>query len=142
MTDLDKILLVLAILQAIAIAAMVWVGVSFAGTFKRARKTADPALQEAKGIAAAGKSLGLRVKSEGMASAKRARTVLAVVKRRADTTLRIAREIKPHVEETAAHAREARQKAAHTAQSVSGLASSLGRLKHAAKSAARAARSE
>src|SRR5690348_16895799 len=98
MTLLDRIVMAMAVVQALAVVGMGVAGAMMFETFRKAKKAADPALNAAKAVADAGGTIVEHARTDGMAAIKRVTDVAQVVKRRAETTVRIAKQIRPGAE--------------------------------------------
>ena len=145
MTGMDTFFVVMAILDVVFIAGMVWAASRMLETTKTGITKMEPALREAKALSETGKALAAHVKEDGQAMVTRVSTVAQAVKRRVATTRQIIGEIKPRAEETAsavrdaaANVRETREELAQKARTVGDLATRLGRVKNAAQAAVRA----
>jgi hypothetical protein len=135
MTLLDRIVMAMAVVQALAVVGVGIAGVMMFETFRKAKKAADPALNTAKAVADAGSAIVDHARTDGMAAVKRVTDIAQVVKRRAQTTVRIAKQIRPTAETTLAEVRARQADVLHTARHATGLAGSLNRLSKAARAA-------
>ena len=149
MTGMDTFFVVMAIMDVVFIAGMVWAASRMLETTKTGMAKVEPALREAKALSETGKALATHVREDGQAMVTRVSTVAQAVKRRVATTRQIIGEIKPRAAETAiavrdaaATARETRDDLAQKARTVGDLATRLSRLKNAAQAAARAGAGE
>ena len=140
MTTLDRIILAIALLQILAIGLMAVSGFLFYATYKRGKTAVQPALDEVHAIAGSGKALADRARRDGLAAVNRTKAVVAAVKRRAATTVRIAKEIKPGAQAAVSEAQRQRAAAVEATQRLTAITRGLGRIRGAAESAARAAR--
>lgn len=140
MTDLDKIMLAFAVVQVLGIVLMVGTALGMLETLKRARRITQPALNEAKSVVSTGKAVIDRARIDGLATVNRVKVVSRTVKRRVQTTARIARELKPNAEAAVAEIREQQRAATEAKQHLGEIARGLGRVRAAVESARRAAR--
>jgi hypothetical protein len=136
MTLLDRIVMAMAVVQAIAVVGIIVAGMMMFETFRKAKKAADPALNTAKAVADAAGMIMEHARTDGVAAVKRVTDMAQLVKRRAQTTVRIAKQIRPTAETTFAEVRAKQADVLHTARHATGLAGSLNRLSKAARAAA------
>jgi hypothetical protein len=140
MTNFDTFVVAIAVIQIVAVILMGMAGFSMMETAKRGQKVWKPALDEAKAIATVGSGIARNAAQQGTAAAARVKAITELVKRRVDTTVRIAKEIKPGANGAASELQQQRASALDAARKVGGLARSVNRVRSAVESAARAAK--
>jgi hypothetical protein len=140
MTGMDTFFVVIAAIDLIAVGVMAAYAVRMLQTAREAQRRAEPAIRGARAVADIGQSLATRVSTDGRHVAERVTGVAERVKRRVQTTRRIAAELKPGGSEAADAVRQASTDIAGRARSMTEMAQRLQRLKTATQAAARAAR--
>lgn len=137
MTTADTVFVVMAIVDGIALAIMVYIAVRLLETGKKVQRRAGPAIQEARSIAGTGKALADQVRGDGEAMNRRVREVAGRVRRRLENTRHIVSELRPGGRETPAGAVVG---AARNARALGDMTRRLGRIKSAADAAAAASK--
>lgn len=147
MTGMDTFFVTMAILDVIAIAGMALAGIRMMEKAREGLAKIDPALREVKALTETGQALAAHAKKDGLIITQRVKTLVAVVKRRVNTTKQIIGELRPRsaetaatVRETAAAVRASSAELANKARTVNDLAQRLGRVRTAAEAAIRAGR--
>jgi methyl-accepting chemotaxis protein len=142
---MDTFFVVMAILDVVFIAGMVWTAIRMLETAKSGATKVEPAIREVKALTETGKALAFHIRDDGKEMAQRVTTVAQIVKRRVATTRQIISEIKPRSAETAEAVRDAASSVRETsadlgnrARTVGDLAQRLSRVKTAAQAAVRA----
>jgi hypothetical protein len=138
--NVDQVFLVLAIVDGVLVALLALAAVQIWSTIRRASASAQPAVREAKAVAALGRGFVTHTAAEGTATLNRVKSVSAKVKQRVETTRRIVGEVVPHSRETRELARAAGQDAARKTRGFGDLARRLKRIGSAAKAASDAAK--
>lgn len=142
LTPWDTFFVVMAIIEVICIAAMGYVASMMMQTARKGQRRVQPLVREALGLQQLGQAMVSQAKSQGGAVVTRVKTVAALVKRRVDTTRRIAGEVLPPARQAATEAKEVQVDLSRKAQVLGDMARRLGRVKTAAESAVAAAREE
>lgn len=135
MSTLDIVIVSLAGLQVLALTLMAVTGYLAYRTGMRTYGAAKPALDRASAIAGTGKALADRVRTDGLARVKKVQAVAAAVKKRVQTTVRIARELKPGAQATVEEAKRQRAPLENTTHRVGAIARGLARIRTAAERA-------
>src|SRR3569833_2303493 len=138
MTGMDTFFVVMAIVDVIAVAGMVYVAARMLDTLKQGQQQAEPAIREAKAVAEMGKALAIHARDNGTAVAGRIKNVATKVQRRFQTTRQIVTELAPPTREAAEAARAAQKSVKETATSIAEIARGMGRIRAAAEAANRA----
>jgi methyl-accepting chemotaxis protein len=153
-TTLDYVFIGLAVFDLIFLVAMGIIGLQLMEKAKRGQESMQPALEKSSSLVDRGKTLALEVKNDAERVIAQVTDVAGKVKRRYETTKRIAMELKPageetvsavqqtaaQVKETVTTVRETREDLSRKASTLSDMARRLGRVKSAAEAAAEAAR--
>lgn len=140
MTPWDTFFVVMAVVEVICVAAMAYVLTMFMQTARKGERRIQPLLREAIGLKQLVTAMAQHTQSQAAAVVDRVLTVTAMVKRRVDTTQKIAREVIPTAQQAASEAKEMHADFSRKAVTLSDMARRLGRVKAAAESAATAAR--
>lgn len=140
MTPLDTLFVCLAAVQVAALGLLALAGLRLLETAQRARRNLQPLERTAMRTRRRGLHFVTRTRTDGGAALDRARQVLDRARRRATVTARIAREMLPEAQATAAAARVPARAAGQAAGTTVGLHRRLGRLGRAAAAAAAAVR--
>lgn len=142
MTLFDILFVSLAGLELVAVGVLAYVGLQVLQTMKKAQKTVEPTLSEAKAVAQVGAAMANHARANGEVVAKRVKLVADRVRHRVEHTKRVVKELKPQGEQ-ASHAIQAvgdrTREAVQTARTLGDLAQRIRRVKAAAQAAADAA---
>jgi hypothetical protein len=140
----DGFLVAMAVVDVIAVGAMGFIAMQYLGSAKRGQAQIAPALKEAKSVAERGKTLANHAKEKGGATFAHVKDVAAKVKQRADTTARLAKELKPTAEGAGEAIKDGLQEGkkdlAHHVETAQDWATRLNRIRIAAGAAGAAAR--
>ena len=140
MTPWDTFFVVMAVVEVICVAAMAYVATMFMQTARKGERRVQPLLREVVGLKQLAVAMAQHTQSQATAVIGKVTSVTALVKRRVDTTQKIAREVLPTAQQTATGAKEMQADFSRKAVVLGDLARRLGRVKAAAESAATVAR--
>lgn len=142
MTVFDIVFVVLAGLELLAVGGLAYAGLQAVQTMKKAQRTVEPTLSEAKAVAQVGAAMANHARASGEDVAKRVKLVADRVRHRVEHTTRVVKELKPQREQATQAIQVAGDKtreAVQTARTLGDLAQRIRRVKSAAQAAADAA---
>ncbi len=142
LTAWDTFFVVMAIIEVVCVAAMGYVASMMMQTARKGQRRVQPLMREVQGLQQLGQAMANQTKTQGSAVVSRVKAVTSLVKRRVETTRKIAGEVMPPAQQAAAEVKEVQVDLSRKAQVLGDMARRLGRVKHAAESAVASARED